>query len=93
VASLVCRVIEDLDVETIVWVVEVAHRADQALDDVELVVNGKLYRNPRPDLGIRGLLGPTVPCAIVERKKEQPMASEESQDAENGVVREKNRVS
>jgi hypothetical protein len=92
-AGLVCRVIQHLDLEAVRGVVEVTDRSNQTLCDVEFVVERELHRNPRPGFRVWRLLGSTMPCAIVEHKQEQPMASEKSQDAEDGVVDEKDRLS
>ena len=92
IRRVVGRVVQDLDLELLAGVPDAAHVVDQPLHDVELVVDRQLDRDPGPDPRCGGPARPKVPCAIVEQQQIQPMASEESQDAENGVVREEYRV-
>ena len=42
------RIVEHLNVEQFARIIEARHRVDQALDDVALVVDGKLYGNLGP---------------------------------------------
>ena len=37
--GLICGVIQNLDLQSVTWIVEASHSADQALDDVILVVD------------------------------------------------------
>ena len=48
VARLVGRIVEDLDLEEIQRIVDRAHRVDEPIDDVHLVVDGQLDGDDRP---------------------------------------------
>ncbi|MEJ2208130.1 MAG: hypothetical protein P8129_03735 [Anaerolineae bacterium] len=49
---LVAGVIQDLHLEQVAWIVEACDGVDQALDDVQLVVQGQLDRDRRPGKGL-----------------------------------------
>ena len=55
--GLVGGIVEHLNFEQLARIVEARHGVDQALDDVALVVDGKLYGNLGPDREIGGGAG------------------------------------
>src|SRR2546422_2618960 len=98
-AGVVGGVVENLNLETVAWVVKSAHSLEQAARNIALVIEGKLHRHRRPlgwRLRRRGLSNtPAVPpvdreqeisVQPLEIKRDHPDEVEESEDRSHSVL-------
>ena len=84
--GLVGGVVEDLDLQSVTWVVQCADRVDQAGSHVELVVEGKLNGDHRPAFGLGGKRDRPVPGPVVECHHGQSVHAVKGQTAQKEVV-------
>jgi hypothetical protein len=87
VTRLVGRVIQHLNLQLLARVVDAAHRIDQPIDDVHLVVDGQLDRHQRQVLvahfGWRtGLLVLVLHVLVHEKVTVPPVNAEDAEDEE-----------
>ncbi len=90
VTRLVGRIVQDLDLELVLRIVDRRHRVDQAIDDVHLVVEGKLDRDDRPLVHRRRRTGHAVAMLHVLVDEIVPVPSVEPKDAQHEKVGDKN---
>ena len=51
--GLVGGIVQDLNLEAILWVIQTPYHVNEPLDDIGLVVDRDLHRDARPLLGVR----------------------------------------